>query len=126
MPASGAFGVVHRDGRANKEKSGHLSPEIPAETGKARKRLGTQPVAPRGKPTAWVPNSPAGAGLFWLVQRLYGGRQLGQYVKNVAHDAVIGRFEERSLGVFVDDHNHLRAVHAGKVLDSTRNAAGNV
>nr|GFC67327.1 hypothetical protein [Tanacetum cinerariifolium] len=54
------------------------------------------------------------------------GRQLGQHVEHVAHDAVVGGFEERCFGVFVDNHNYLAGVDARQVLNGARNAAGNV
>ncbi|EAU69294.1 hypothetical protein STIAU_7966 [Stigmatella aurantiaca DW4/3-1] len=52
--------------------------------------------------------------------------QLGQHLEEVRHEAVIGHLEDGGLGVLVDGHDGLRALHARQVLDGTADARGDV
>src|SRR5829696_6987918 len=44
----------------------------------------------------------------------------------VTDDTEVGELEDRGLGVLVDGHDGLRGLHAGAVLDGTRDADGHV
>src|SRR6185295_16157454 len=49
-------------------------------------------------------------------------RQLRQGLIEVGNQAVVGDLEDRRLLVLVDRHDHLGVLHAGEMLDRTRNA----
>ena len=51
---------------------------------------------------------------------------LGDNLVDVARDGVVGDLVDRGFGVRVDRDDHRRLVHAGRVLDLARNAAGDV
>ena len=54
-----------------------------------------------------------------LFERFHCLNDLRHYLKCIAHNTVVGSFKEWRFGIFVDDHNALASVDAGKVLDGT-------
>jgi hypothetical protein len=54
-----------------------------------------------------------------LFERFHCFDDLRHYLKCITHNAVVGSFKEWRFGIFVDDHNALASVDAGKVLDGT-------
>ena len=48
------------------------------------------------------------------------------YLEEVGDQPVVGHLEDGGLGVFVDGHDHLRVLHTGQMLDSTRDTHGDV
>src|SRR4029077_5902579 len=54
-----------------------------------------------------------------LAQRL---GQLGKRLIEIGDQAIVGDLEDRRLLVLVDRHDHLGILHAGEMLDRTRNA----
>src|SRR6476659_3409819 len=54
-----------------------------------------------------------------LAQRL---GQLGKRLVEIGDEAIVGDLEDRRLLVLVDRHDHLGILHAGEMLDRTRNA----
>src|SRR6516225_4314301 len=55
-----------------------------------------------------------------------GFSQRRHHFKKIADDSIIGHFKNRRVGVPVDGHNALRALHADEVLNGPRNAHGQV
>ena len=48
------------------------------------------------------------------------------YFEEIADDAVVGYFEDRSILVFVDGDDALRALHTDEMLDGSADADGEV
>src|SRR4051794_7481051 len=57
---------------------------------------------------------------------LHGLGELGHDLVEVADDAEVGELEDRGVGVLVDRHDVLRALHADLVLDRARDAGRQV
>ena len=57
-----------------------------------------------------------------LLRLLHRRDQFRHYLEQIAHDAIIGNLEYRSVGVFIDGHHGARYLHAHQVLDGARNA----
>src|SRR4051794_23063244 len=57
---------------------------------------------------------------------LHGLGELGHDLVEVADDAEVGELEDRRVGVLVDRHDVLGALHADLVLDSARDPGGEV
>lgn len=51
---------------------------------------------------------------------------LGDYLIDVARDGVVGDLVDRGFGIGVDRDDHGRTVHTRRMLDLTRNTAGDV
>ena len=75
----------------------------------------TEPAAGRGKRRRAL-----------LPGLLHGLDQLRHHLEQIAHNAVIGHFENGRVGVFVDSHHGARSLHAHQVLDGAGNAQGQV
>ena len=52
--------------------------------------------------------------------------QRRHYFEQVAHDSIVGRFEDRRVFVFVDGYHHFRPFHSDEVLDGAGDADGEV
>ena len=52
--------------------------------------------------------------------------QRGQNLQRIADDAVVGKVEDRRVGVGIDRNDHVRGLHADAVLDRARDAGRNV
>ncbi len=68
----------------------------------------------------WRPHEAPAAGTSERVGQLGHGR------KQIGLQAEVGDAEDRGLGVLVDRHDHLGILHAGQVLDGTRDATSDV
>jgi hypothetical protein len=52
--------------------------------------------------------------------------QLGDGDKEISDQAVVGNLEDGCLGILVNGNNGLGVLHAGQVLDGTRDTNGDV
>lgn len=62
----------------------------------------------------------------FLLGRLDSLDELGDSVKEVGNETDVGDLEDGCVGVLVDGDDELGLLHAGKVLDGTRDTDGNV
>src|SRR5262245_26551457 len=79
-------------------------------------------------PTNNTSTSNASRSMFPILPRhlLRLSRQRRHYLEQVTDNAVIGDFEDRSFGVFIDGHDGARAFHPDNVLDGAGDADGQV
>ena len=54
------------------------------------------------------------------------GRQFGQRLEQIGHQAVIGDLEDRRFLILIDRHDDLAVLHAGEMLDGARNPDSDV
>src|SRR4029077_18328440 len=80
------------------------------------------PFAPCTMSSIVIPRAPAGS----IPCLLQLGVELRQDGEQIADEAIVGDLEDWSLGILVDRDDHLGILHAGEVLDGTRNADGDV
>ena len=52
--------------------------------------------------------------------------QFRYHFKCIAHNSIIGCFEERCFRIFIDHHDHFTSVYSGQVLNGAGNADGNI
>src|SRR3954454_23141297 len=69
---------------------------------------------------------PSAATALAALSGLHGQGELGDDLVEVPDHAEVGELEDRSVGVLVDRHDVLRALHADLVLDRTGDAGGEV
>src|SRR6478609_3898495 len=67
-----------------------------------------------------VPSHPSCSKISWLLTQCSG--QFRHRLEQIGDQAVVGDLENRRLGVLVDGDDDLAVLHAGQMLDGTRNA----
>src|SRR5581483_290604 len=87
----------------------------PRNAGKRRwkRKRGARAVRSSGAWFSFARRTPLGAQLL-LVEL---GDQLGNGLKKVRHQSVVGDLEDRRVGIFVDRDNHAAVLHAGQMLN---------
>src|SRR6202046_1013882 len=88
------------------------------------------PITPTRASTGGSAHSapPVGSSLtsIFISGALQFGCQLGQCGEQISHQAIVGNLEDGRFLILVNRHDHLAVLHAGQMLDGTRNTDSNV